>query len=417
MRTHSVKSHKARKIIIMKALLLENPHSDADKILEAGGLEVIRYSGALEGQELTDALQGVSVVGIRSKSLLTKEVIEQCPNLEVVAAYCIGTNQIDLLQCNKQGVAVFNAPYSNTRSVIELAIGEIICITRDLPDKSRDLHNGVWNKSATGAHEVRGRTLGIVGYGNIGTQLSVVAEALGMSVQYYDVAERLALGNARKVGSLKEIFETSDVISIHVDGRPSNAGMIGQRELEWIKPGCIFINLSRGFVVDTSAIREKILDGTIAGAAVDVFPTEPKKNGDPFQSELCGLPNVFLSPHVGGSTEEAQADIGVFVSNKIVNYLSTGNTNMSVNFPNLNLPPRPSANLRLAWVHENLPGSLAKINQLLADHHANIEAQTLGTVGEIGYLLADVAGEITADTLHDLESFNRTIRVRIMPLS
>src|SRR5690625_3316108 len=326
-----------------RALLLENLHPLADTVLEAQGVEIERRSSALDEDELIAALQGVDLLGIRSKTQVTQRVLENAPDLKAIGAFCIGTNQIDLDAAAQTGVAVFNAPFSNTRSVVELALSEIIALTRRLTEKDRAMHAGTWEKSASGAHEVRGRTLGIVGYGNIGTQLSVVAEALGLQVIFYDTAEKLALGNARRMPSLHALLKEADVVTLHVDGRPGNAGMFGADEFDAMKPGAIFLNLSRGFLVDYAALRQQILDGRITGAAVDVFPQEPKKRGETFDSELRGLPNVILTPHVGGSTEEAQEDIGRFVAAKLRDYLNSGTTALSVNIPELILD-RPEQN-------------------------------------------------------------------------
>ena len=306
---------------------------------------------------------------------------------------------------------MFNAPYSNTRSVVELAIAEIISLARRLHEKSTDMHNGVWNKSAAGSHEVRGRTLGIVGYGNIGSQLSVIAEALGFKVVFYDIDDKLALGNAQRCSTIEELLQISDVVTLHVDGRPGNAGLFGAEEMAQMKPRSLFLNLSRGIAVDTAALREHIESGHIAGAALDVFPVEPKRQGDPFESDLRGLPNVILTPHVGGSTEEAQQDIGRFVASKLRSYASAGGTSLSVNLPEINLPSDATKH-RLALVHRNHPGVLARINGLLGEHEVNIEAQSLSTRGELGYVLTDVAAELGPDVLKELASLPETVRLR-----
>ncbi len=306
---------------------------------------------------------------------------------------------------------MFNAPYSNTRSVVELAIAEIISLARRLHEKSTDMHNGVWNKSAAGSHEVRGRTLGIVGYGNIGSQLSVIAEALGFKVVFYDIDDKLALGNAQRCSTIEELLQTSDVVTLHVDGRPGNAGLFGAEEMAQMKPRSLFLNLSRGIAVDTAALREHIESGHIAGAALDVFPVEPKRQGDPFESDLRGLSNVILTPHVGGSTEEAQQDIGRFVASKLRSYASAGGTSLSVNLPEINLPTDATKH-RLALVHLNHPGVLARINGLLGEHDVNIEAQSLSTRGELGYVLTDIAAELGPDVLKELASLPETVRLR-----
>ncbi|MGM0384828.1 MAG: phosphoglycerate dehydrogenase [Actinomycetota bacterium] len=397
-----------------EALLLENPHVEADPLLEAVGLNVERHPGALAEDDLIEALSGVRVLGIRSGTTVTARVLAANPQLEAIGAFCIGTNQVDLRAASRHGVAVFNAPFSNTRSVVELAIGEIIALMRRLTERDRALHFGVWEKSASGAHEVRGRTLGIIGYGNIGTQLSVVAEALGMKVLYYDIADRLALGNAKRCRSMSEVLRSSDIVSLHVDGKSRNAGLFGAREFAQMRRGAIFLNLSRGFVVDTIALRANIIDGHVAGAAVDVFPDEPRGNGDTFESELRGLPNVILTPHIGGSTQEAQESIAQFVGNKLATYVRTASTDMSVNLPRLTLDPSDNTRFRLAYVHRNTPGVLALVNQTFAEHGANIEGQILGTAGETGYMITDLSSQLPDEALEALRGMDDTIRLRIL---
>ena len=397
----------------MRALLLESVHPDAVDLLRAGGCEVELVERAYDETELIAALSDVQLLGIRSKTDVTAAVLAQAPDLLAIGAFCIGTNQIDLGAAGARGVAVFNAPFSNTRSVVELAIAEIIALTRRLTQKNTDMHAGVWDKSAVGAHEIRGRRLGIVGYGNIGAQLSVLAEALGMAVSFYDTADKLALGNARRCGSLDELLETSDIVTLHVDGRPSNKDIFGEEQLARMRPGSLFLNLSRGFVVDHHALRQHIESGHVAGAAVDVFPTEPKGRGDEFVSELRGLPNVILTPHIGGSTEEAQQDIGRYVAGKMRDFLTEGATTMSVNLPHLALPQRPESH-RIAHVHHNVPGVLAAINGILAEHKVNIEGQLLGTRGELGYVLTDVAVDYPKAVLDELGAMEETVRVRLL---
>lgn len=399
---------------VSRALLLENVHPLASEILSTAGLTVQTLPGALDEDDLIDALDGVSILGIRSKTQVTKRVLESSPSLMGIGAFCIGVNQIDLLSAGRQGVAAFNAPYSNTRSVVELAIGEIIALTRRLTERDKALHAGVWDKSANGAHEVRGRTLGIVGYGNIGAQLSVVAEALGMRVVFYDTAEKLSLGNAQRLTSLQELLAVADVVSLHVDGRAGNAGMFSEPQFAAMRPGALFLNLSRGFLVDYQALRSHILDGSVGGAAVDVFPDEPKTQGDAFTSELRELPNVILTPHIGGSTEEAQHDIGLFVATKLRDYLDYGASNLSVNIPSLVLSPPREGALRVAHLHRNTPGVLALCNQTLAEHGANIEMQSLGTWGEFGYSVTDVGSSIPAEAIAALDMLPDTIRLRVL---
>ncbi|GCD19678.1 D-3-phosphoglycerate dehydrogenase [Cellulomonas algicola] len=398
---------------VPKALLLENLHPQARSILESAGYDVTTRTGALDEHELVEALEGVQLLGIRSKTHVTSAVLEQASDLVAIGAYCIGTNQIDLAAAASRGVATFNAPFSNTRSVVEIAISEIIALTRRLTEFDKAMHDGVWNKSATGAHEVRGRTLGIIGYGNIGTQLSVLAENLGMSVVFYDTAEKLALGNARRMDTLDELLEAADIVTLHVDGRSGNAGLFGAKQFARMRPGAVFLNLSRGFVVDYSALRDAVVSGHVSGAAVDVFPVEPKRKGDPFDSELRGLPNVILTPHTGGSTEEAQEAIGQFVSNKVRDYLSTGSTTLSVNVPNLALDQPPGVH-RLAYLHHNVPGVLAAVNATLAEHGVNIEGQLLATRGDLGYVVTDAGSAVDQAVVDALSSRPETVRLRLL---
>jgi len=394
-----------------RALLLENIHADARTLLTEAGWEVETASDALEELELVERLQGVSLLGIRSTTQVTARVLEQAPDLRAIGAFCIGTNQIDLFAAAVQGVAVFNAPYSNTRSVVELALAEIIALTRRLTVKDRLMHAGVWDKSAVGAHEVRGRRLGIIGYGNVGSQLSVVAEALGMSVFFYDTADKLALGNARRCGSLHEVLDIADIVTIHVDGRRGNTGLFGEAEFARMRPGSVFLNLSRGFVVDDRALRRHIESGHLAGAAVDVFAEEPKGRGQSFESELRGLENVILTPHVGGSTEEAQEDIGRFVAAKLRDYVLHGTTTLSVNLPPL-AADEAAGTVRLAHLHHNVPGVLAAINRVLADAGVNIEGQQLATRGDLGYVVTDIAAAASDDVGRRLRELPETVRVR-----
>jgi D-3-phosphoglycerate dehydrogenase len=308
-------------------------------------------------------------------------------------------------------VAVFNAPFSNTRSVVELAIAEIISMARRLPAKNQAMHAGDWDKSAAGAHEVRGRTLGIVGYGNIGTQLSVLAEALGMHVFFYDIADKLAIGNARRCSTLEELLSSAETVTLHVDGRAGNQGFFGEAEFAAMRPRSLFLNLSRGFVVDHAALRRQVESGHIAGAAIDVFPTEPRGRGEEFISELRGLPNVILTPHIGGSTEEAQQDIGEFVSGKLVDFASAGATSLSVNLPSVALPVVPGTH-RLVHLHRNVPGVLASINRVLADHGVNVEGQLLRTRDELGYVITDIGTSYSDEVLDELRAMDVTIRLR-----
>jgi D-3-phosphoglycerate dehydrogenase / 2-oxoglutarate reductase len=394
-----------------RALLLENIHPDATARLTKAGYQVQTLPRALGEDDLIEALQGISLLGIRSQTQVTDRVLASVNGLLAVGAFCIGTNQVDLNAAAKRGIAVFNAPFSNTRSVVELAIAEIISLARRLPAKNVKMHAGEWDKSAKGAHEVRGRKLGIVGYGNIGTQLSVIAESLGMSVYFYDIADRLAMGNARRCSSLEELLESVETVTLHVDGRAGNHGFFGQEEFARMNTRSIFLNLSRGFVVDHAALRANIESGHIAGAAIDVFPKEPKGSGEEFVSELRGLENVILTPHIGGSTEEAQQDIGEFVSGKLVDFAGGGATAMSVNMPQVALPTVPGTH-RLVHLHQNVPGVLASINRVLAEHGVNVEGQLLRTRDELGYVITDIGTSYTDEVLNELRAMDVTIRLR-----
>ena len=396
------------------ALLLENIHPHAVELLGVAGFEVRTRAGAMDTHELLEAIPGVSVLGIRSTTRVTEAVLERATDLQAVGAFCIGTNQIDLAAAGARGVAVFNAPFSNTRSVVELAVAEIIALARRLTERDTAMHAGVWDKSAEGSHEVRGRTLGIIGYGNIGSQLSVVAEALGMRVVFYDSTEKLALGNARACASLDELLAEADTVTLHVDGRDGNAGMFGAAQFAAMRPRSVFLNLSRGFVVDYAALRRHIETGHIAGAAVDVFPEEPKATGERFVSELRGLKNVILTPHVAGSTVEAQQGIGRFTAGKLRDYTLAGTTTLSVNLPQVAMEPRPGTR-RIAHLHHNVPGAMARVNQLLAEHGVNIEGQLLSTRGTLGYALTDVAVDLPDGVLAALAAVPETVSTRVVP--
>jgi len=397
----------------INVLLLENVHQDAVDIMKKEGYNVTVHPGAMDEDELCEKIKDVSVIGIRSKTHLTEKVLENANRLIAVGAFCIGTNQIDLQACLKKGVAVFNAPYSNTRSVVELAIGEIILLMRNLPDKIRLMHEGKWEKSANNSFETRGKKLGIIGYGNIGAQLSVVAESVGFDVYYYDVEEKLPMGNVTKCNSLKELLETVDIVTLHVDGRNENKDIIGEKEFGYMRDNVIFLNLSRGHVVDIKALKKNIESGKIIGAGIDVYPQEPKTNNEEFISELRNLPNVILTPHIGGSTLEAQENIGNFVPGKIIEYINTGSTTNSVNFPNLQLPVLHNAH-RLIHIHENRPGILAEINRILAGHDINIEGQYLKTNETIGYVITDIDKQYDKKVIKDLKGLKGTIRFRVL---
>ncbi|MCH2031952.1 MAG: phosphoglycerate dehydrogenase [Tenacibaculum sp.] len=396
----------------IKMLLLENIHADAYEKFSTDGFTVETVSKSLPEDELIEKLKDVHVLGIRSKTQVTKKVIENAPRLLAVGAFCIGTKQIDLEACKENGIVVFNAPYSNTRSVVELAIGEIIMLMRSVFQRSTEIHNGEWNKTAQGSREVRGKKLGIVGYGNIGKQLSVLAEALGMDVYYYDVEDKLALGNATKMNSLSDLLAISDVVTLHVDDNSLNKNYIGEKEISQMKDGAHLVNLSRGFVVDIPALTEALKSGKLAGAAVDVYPEEPRKNGE-FYTDLKGLPNVILTPHVGGSTEEAQRDIADFVPGKIMAYINSGNTVDAVNFPNIRLPKQQNAH-RFLHIHKNVSGVMANINKVVAEYGLNIVGQYLSTDSKVGYVITDVDKDYNQEVIQELKNVEGTIRFRVL---
>lgn len=397
----------------INVLLLENVHPVAIELMKAEGFNVETYPAGLDEDELCGKVGNIAVLGIRSKTQVTAKVLENANRLMVIGAFCIGTNQIDLKAATKKGIAVFNAPFSNTRSVVELAIAEIIMLMRNIPDKSIKMHKGQWDKSAKGSFEVRGKKLGIVGYGNIGAQLSVLAENLGMKVYYYDREEKLALGNASKCKTLVDLLGIADIITLHVDGRDSNTNLIGPAEFNLMKKGVLFLNLSRGHVVDVKALKENILSGKVAGCSVDVYPHEPISNNEEFVSELRGLPNTILTPHIGGSTAEAQENIGMFVPGKLMDYINTGSTSTSVNFPNLTLPTLENAH-RLIHIHNNVPGILAKINLVLADHGINIAGQYLKTTESIGYVITDINKDYDKEVIKKLRGIENTIKFRVL---
>ena len=396
----------------IKVLLLENPDARAAELFRQEGYQVEEVQGGLDEDELIARVEGVSILGIRSKTQVTQRVLDAANRLIAVGAFCIGTNQVDLAEAMKKGVAVFNAPFSNTRSVVELALGEIIMLARRIPEKNPKMHAGDWDKSASGAFEIRGKTLGIIGYGNIGSQLSVVAEAVGMKVVYFDMAEKLQLGNAVKARTLDELLAQADVVTLHIDGRPENQDFFGAREFARMKKGALFLNNARGHVVHVPALAEALRSGHLGGAAVDVFPYEPKTNSESFESELRGLPNVLLTPHIGGSTAEAQRNIAEFVPERLMQYINTGNTQQSVNFPNIQLPVQQAH--RLIHIHTNVPGVLANINNVLAAHQVNILGQYLKTNEHIGYVITDINCEYDQDVIQALRAVAHTIKFRVL---
>lgn len=397
----------------LKVLLLEKINDNAIKIFKDEGYQIESLNHSLSEKELKERIRDVAILGIRSKSNISKSVLANANRLITIGTFCIGTTQVDLNEAMKKGVSVFNAPFSNTRSVVELALGEMIMLIRKIFDKSSALHRGIWDKSSVNSYELRGKTLGIIGYGKIGSQLSVLAEDLGMTVLYYDSIERLSLGNAKRCITLKELLKKSDVISLHIDDNPQNKNFISEKEFNAMKDGVIFLNLSRGFAVDIKALKKNIQSGKISGTAVDVFPYEPHSNNEKFVNELQGLPNVILTPHIGGSTEEAQIDIAKFVSTKIINFINKGDTQFSVNFPNLQLPELRNSH-RLVHIHENVPGILAKINNILGERKINIVGQYLKTNENIGYVITDISKKYNPAVLDELKKIENTIKFRVL---
>jgi D-3-phosphoglycerate dehydrogenase / 2-oxoglutarate reductase len=395
-----------------KILLLENIHADAQLAFEAKGYRVESLAKSLSEAALREALAGVTALGVRSKTVITPELIRAAPELTVIGAFCIGTDKIDLAACAEAGVPVFNAPYSNTRSVAELALGHMLALLRFIPDRNNEMHKGIWKKSASGSMELRGKTLGIIGYGNIGSQLSILAESLGMNVVFFDSAEKLTLGNAVHMDSMAAVLRVADVVSVHVSGTPQNVNLIGAAQFEMMKKGAIFINLSRGYVVDIEALAAHLRSGKIKGAALDVFPEEPD-SGEMFQSPLQGLANTILTPHIAGSTQEAQKAISGFVSNKMLNYLAVGDTRLSVNFPQTELPHQPNSH-RVLHIHKNIAGVIAGVSRVLAAHDFNITGESLRTTQELGYALFDVSGTVTEEIAAALRCVPGTIRVRTL---
>lgn len=394
-------------------LLVEAIHPEGVERLEREGFCVEALREALDEEVLRAAIGGVAVLGIRSKTTLERPIFEHARRLLAVGAYCIGTNQIDLAAATDFGIPVFNAPFSNTRSVAELVIADIIMLFRRLTEKDRLLHQGVWEKDARGCLEVRGKTLGIVGYGHIGSQVSVLAEAMGMQVIYVDIVDKLSLGNAIRVSSLKALIEQSDCVTLHVPGTPQTKGMVGKKELAWMRPGAFLINTSRGSVVDVEALRAALKKGRIGGAALDVFPHEPRSQGDRFTSSLAGMPNVILTPHIGGATIEAQRNIGAEVSAKLVRFINNGSTEGAVNFPNVVLPEHAGYH-RILHIHRNVPGVMQKVNTMFGKSRINIEAQYLRTHGDIGYLIMDTNRKATREMVAKMKAMPETIKVRAL---
>jgi D-3-phosphoglycerate dehydrogenase / 2-oxoglutarate reductase len=398
----------------VKILLLENISKAAvAEFEEAGYVEINQRPGAISEEELSEAIKGVHVLGIRSKTRVTARVLENADKLLAIGAFCIGTNQINLKSATEKGIAVFNAPYSNTRSVAELVIGLCVMLIRQIIDKNNAAHAGRWEKVAKGSFELRGKTLGIIGYGNIGSQVSVMAEALGMNVVYYDIVTKLPHGNAKQIKNLDELLKQSTIVTLHVPSDKTTHNMINEKTLGLMPKGAILINYSRGDVVDLDALRRFIENGAISGAAVDVFPEEPEKNGDAFTTCLQNLPNVILTPHIGGSTEEAQANIGLDVSAKLLNYIELGASDGSLTVPSLNLSPQNNTH-RILHIHQNKPGVLSEINSRLSEKGINILGQYLKTNDEIGYVILDVDTELSKDAFDILREVKGTLKTRMV---
>ncbi|MBK9071260.1 MAG: phosphoglycerate dehydrogenase [Myxococcales bacterium] len=397
----------------IQILLLENIHASAQAAFEREGFSVKAIKGALSEASLCEAITDVHVLGIRSKTQVTPAVLAAAPRLLSIGAFCIGTNQIDLAAAAMHGVPAFNAPFSNTRSVAELILAEIVALARQLGDRNAEVHRGEWKKVSAGCYEIRGKTLGIIGYGHIGGQVGVLAEAFGMRVVYYDIAKRLPLGNVRHADTLAEVLGQSDFVTLHVPETPQTHRMIGAAELAAMKPGGYLLNASRGTVVDIDALAAALTRGHLAGAAVDVYPKEPETNAETFESPLRGLPNVILTPHVGGSTEEAQAAIGLEVSASLLGFINAGHTAGAVNFPQVELPPSQGAH-RILNVHRNVPGVLGAINKIVSDLGANIRSQVLATNSDIGYLAMDLEHNVSDQVRAQIAALPTNIKTRIL---
>jgi D-3-phosphoglycerate dehydrogenase len=397
----------------IKVLLLENIHPSAVELFGGEGFQVERISGALKEPELIEKIRDVHVLGIRSKTQVTARALDEARRLLALGCFCIGTNQVALGRANARGVPVFNAPFSNTRSVAEMILAEVVVLSRHLFDRSREVHEGVWKKLAVGSHEIRGKTLGIIGYGHIGRQVGVIAEMVGMRVEFFDIAARLPMGNNRSVASLDDLLATSDFVTLHVPETPQTRGMIGAAELAKMKRGAYLLNASRGTVVDHVALADAVRSGHLGGAAIDVYPEEPEANSDGFASVLRGLPNLVLTPHIGGSTEEAQESIGREVAAALTKFVNTGATTGAVNFPNVELPQAAGTH-RILNVHRNVPGVIRDITTIISDRGGNIHAQVLATDPEIGYLIVDLDQDVSHDVKDAITALPTNIRTRIV---
>ena len=397
----------------INVLLLEKLDKSAEEKFKKEGYNVEILEGSLDEGELIKKIKNISILGIRSKTVISKKVIDSAERLLSVGAFCIGTNQINLKHCSNNGIAVFNAPYSNTRSVVEIVIAQIINLLRSIVKKSNEMHDGKWSKDSINSHEIRNKTIGIIGYGNIGSQLSVLCESLGMNVLYFDRLDKLSIGNAKKVSSLHELLKESDIVSLHIDGSEENSNFISGKEFEMMKKDSILINYSRGNVVDINALKKYLVNNKLLGAAIDVFPKEPLNNSEKFQSELRGIKNLILSPHIGGSTKEAQKNIGNYVPNKIIDFINTGNTSNCVNFPTLSLPEQRESH-RFIHIHKNEPGVLLNINKIISSFDINIKGQYLKTIEDIGYVITDIDRKYDKSVIKKLKDVNHTIKLRVL---
>ena len=397
----------------INVLLLEKVDKIAFDLFKEEGYNVESMDGSLNEKDLIKKIKDVSILGIRSKTIISDKVIKSANKLLAIGAFCIGTNQIKFESCNDSGIVVFNAPYSNTRSVVEIVIAQIINLMRKIVIKSNKMHSGVWRKDSLDSFEIRNKVIGIVGYGNIGSQLSVICEALGMKVLYYDIVDKLSIGNAKKCKSLIDLLKNSDIVSLHVDGKKSNTNLISDKEFSIMKEKSILVNYSRGNVVDIDSLIKNIKSKKLMGAALDVFPEEPSNNNEKFKSKVQGIEEIILSPHIGGSTKEAQKNIGSYVPDKIIDFINSGNTSSSVNFPKLSLPEQSDSH-RLIHIHKNQPGVMLKINKIISEYNINIKGQYLKTNEEIGYVITDIDSVYNKEVVKSLKNITATIKLRVL---
>lgn len=397
----------------INVLLLEKVDKIAFDLFKEEGYNVESMDGSLNEKDLIKKIKDVSILGIRSKTIISDKVIKSANKLLAIGAFCIGTNQIKFESCNDSGIVVFNAPYSNTRSVVEIVIAQIINLMRKIVIKSNKMHSGVWRKDSLDSFEIRNKVIGIVGYGNIGSQLSVICEALGMKVLYYDIVDKLSIGNAKKCKSLNDLLKNSDIVSLHVDGKKSNTNLISDKEFSIMKEKSILVNYSRGNVVDIDSLIKNIKSKKLMGAALDVFPEEPSNNKEKFKSKVKGIEEIILSPHIGGSTKEAQKNIGSYVPDKIIDFINSGNTSSSVNFPKLSLPEQSDSH-RLIHIHKNQPGVMLKINKIISEYNINIKGQYLKTNEEIGYVITDIDSVYNKEVVKSLKNITATIKLRVL---